>query len=126
MRKSAPILISLLALMTIGLVWARRGTTHSAQKDLRAPFETPPKPDGDDQARVIVRAVDIIPSDRPAGRIDAIQGSPKTMRFAWVVTFQPTEVLRGRFDKKELRILVHSPSADLGVRGKSNRGILHR
>jgi hypothetical protein len=126
MRRFIPILGSLIVFLTIALVSARRMGTHRAPADVPPPIEPTSRPDGDDQAPVIVQTVEIVPSDRPGGHIHAIQGVPRMQRLAYVVTFKVTGTLRGRFDEPELRILVHSPSADLGVRQGSRRGILHR
>ena len=81
---------------------------------------------GDDQAEVIVRDIQIVPSDKPGDRIDASQGTPHAREYAWVVRFEVTKVLKGRFPRSELRILVHSPSRDLHVSRKGQRGVLHR
>ena len=40
----------------------------------------------------------------------------------YVVTFEITKVLKGRFDRSELSVLVHSPTMDLKVREKGQRG----
>jgi hypothetical protein len=121
MRTALPAILSLTVFLTITLVWARWGGIQPGRA-----VEAATEPSGDDQARVIVRDIDMVPSDRPGDGIDAIQGSPRMMHFAYLVTFEVTNVLRGQFPKQELHILVHSPSADLGVSSGSQRGILHR
>jgi hypothetical protein len=40
----------------------------------------------------------------------------------YVVTFEVTKVLKGRFDRPEIKVLVHSPSSDLHVREEGQRG----
>jgi hypothetical protein len=109
--------------VTIALAWAR---THPAPLGGRPPIEAIHTPDGDDQAEVIVRDVRIVPSDHPAERVDATQGSPHHRESAWVVRFELTKVFKGHFPRRELRILVHSPSRDLGVSHAGQRGVLYR
>jgi hypothetical protein len=42
----------------------------------------------------------------------------------WVVVFEVDRVLRGRFAKREICFLVHSPSRDLGVSKRGQRVVL--
>jgi hypothetical protein len=44
----------------------------------------------------------------------------------WIVVFDVDKVTRGRFEKTEIRFLVHSPSADLGVREVGQHVVLER
>ncbi len=44
----------------------------------------------------------------------------------WIVVFDVGKVTRGRFEKSEIRFLVHSPSADLGVREVGQHVVLER
>jgi hypothetical protein len=44
----------------------------------------------------------------------------------WVVVFDVDRVLRGRFAKREIRFLVHSPSLNLDVREKGQHVVLER
>ena len=47
-------------------------------------------------------------------------------RKRWVVVFHVDRVLRGRFEEREISFLVHSPSADLGVREAGQHVVLER
>jgi hypothetical protein len=47
-------------------------------------------------------------------------------RQRWVVVFHVDRVLRGRFLEHEISFLVHSPSADLGVREAGQHVVLER
>jgi hypothetical protein len=47
-------------------------------------------------------------------------------RKQWVVVFDVDRVVQGRFENREVRFLVHSPSADLGVREVGQRVVLER
>jgi hypothetical protein len=47
-------------------------------------------------------------------------------RQQWVVVFHVDRVVQGRFEKSEIRLLVHSPSADLGVREAGQHVVLKR
>jgi hypothetical protein len=42
------------------------------------------------------------------------------------VVFDVDKVMQGRFEKREIRFLVHSPSADLSVREVGQRVVLER
>ena len=44
----------------------------------------------------------------------------------WIVVFDIDKVVLGRFEKSEIRFLVHSPSADLGVRDVGQHVVLER
>ena len=44
----------------------------------------------------------------------------------WIVVFDVDRVVLGRFEKSEIRFLVHSPSADLGVREMGQQVLLER
>jgi hypothetical protein len=126
MRRAIPTLASLLIFLTMTFVWARRGVTHRPPPGVRPPHEAPTTPDGDDQAEVIVQDLEMVPSDRPGAGIDAIQGVPQSKKLAYVVHFEVSRLLQGVMPGRQLKILVHSPSADLGVRSGSRRGVLHR
>jgi hypothetical protein len=47
-------------------------------------------------------------------------------RHRWVVVFDVDRVLEGRFEKREIRFLVHSPSRDLGVHEKGQHAVFER
>ncbi len=47
-------------------------------------------------------------------------------RKQWVVVFDVDRVVQGRFENREVRFLVHSPSADLGVREVGEHVVLKR
>jgi hypothetical protein len=126
MRRAILTLVSVTIFLAMAFVWTRQGATHAGRGAISPPGEPTGKLDGDDQVEVIVRDIKIVPSDEPGEGIDAIQGVPWSMRFAYVVHFDVTRVLKGELRGRELKILVHSPSADLGVRSGSQRGVLHR
>jgi hypothetical protein len=126
MRRAILTLVSVTLFLAVASVWARWGGAHPKRENMQPSSESTEKLDGDDQFEVIVRDIEIVPSDKPGEGITAIQGVPRSMRFAYVVHFDATKVLKGELRRRELKILVHSPSADLGVRSGSKRGVLHR
>jgi hypothetical protein len=44
----------------------------------------------------------------------------------WVVVFDVDRVVQGRFENREVRFLVHSPSADLRVQDQGQHVVLQR
>jgi hypothetical protein len=44
----------------------------------------------------------------------------------WVVVFDMDKVMQGRFEKRQIRFLVHSPSADLSVREVGQHVVVER
>jgi hypothetical protein len=70
----------------------------------------------------IVRQIEIA---RP-GETAAVRWSSPYERHQWVVVFDVDRVLFGRFERPQLRFLVHSPSADLGVRKTGQHVVLER
>jgi hypothetical protein len=118
MRRIILAFVSLMIFVTIALAWAR---THPGPLGGRPPIEAVHKPDGDDQAEVIVRDVEIVPIDPVKNRINITEYVDR-----WVVHFKVVKVLKGEMPGSEIRIRVHSPSDDLGVSRVGQRGVLHR
>jgi hypothetical protein len=119
MRRAILAFVSLMFYVSIALAWAR---THPGPLGVHQPIEALETPDGDDQAEVIVRDVEIVPIDPTKKRISITEYEDR-----WMVHFKVVKVLKGGMPGSEIRIRVHSPSADLGVTGGvGQRGVLHR
>jgi hypothetical protein len=101
MRTASIVVASALAVVVVLTAWARWDALHPASSPPADPADLSP---GQDQARVVVREIRLI-----HGGEDDVQ-----------------KVLRGRFPRRSVRILVHSPGADLGVSRAGERGVLHR
>jgi hypothetical protein len=61
----------------------------------------------------------------PAETAD-VRWASRYERRQWRVVFKVDKVLYGRFEKPQLSFLVHSPSADLGIRKTGERVVLKR
>ncbi len=118
MRRGILALVTLMLFVMIAVAWALE---HPGPVGVPQAVAAADKPDGDDQAEVIVRDVEIVPIDRTKNRISIAEYEDR-----WMVHFKVVKVLKGEMPGSEIRIRVHSPSADLGVIGPNQRGVLHR
>lgn len=126
MRRASIVVASALLVLAVLSTWARWDALHPVPSPA-VPADLAP---GQDQARVIVREIRLIHGggddeleDEP---VDATQGAARIGSFAFLVELDVQKVLRGRFPRQSVRVLVHSPSADLGVSRVGERGVLHR
>lgn len=127
MRRASIVVASALVVLVVLSAWAVWDALHPAPTPSAEPADVTP---GQDQARVVVREIRLIHGggdaeleDEP---VDATQGAARIGSFAFLVELDVQKVLRGRFPRPSVRILVHSPSADLGVSRVGEPGVLHR
>lgn len=126
MRRASIVVASALAVLIVLSAWARWDAHHPAPTSANPADLTP----GQDQARVVVREIRLIhggeDDEFEEDPVDATQGAELIGSFAFLVDLDLQKVLRGRFPRRSVRILVHSPGADLGVSRPGERGVLHR
>lgn len=125
MRRASIVVLSALVVLVLLSAWARWDALYPVR-----PADPADLSPGQDQARVIVREIRLIHGggddefeDDP---VDATQGAARIGSFAFLVELDVQKVLRGRFPRRSVRVLVHSPSADLGVSRPGEHGVLHR
>lgn len=125
MRRASIVVVSALVVLVVLSAWARWDALHPVPSV--DPVELTP---GQDQARVVVREIRLIhggeDDELEDDPVDATQGAARIGSFAFLVELDVQKVLRGRFPRQSVRILVHSPSADLGVSRVGEHGVLHR
>ncbi len=129
MRRVTILLASALIVFALMTAWARWDSLHPLPPEARLSTDPASWTPGQDQARVVVREVRLIHGgqyDDEEDPVDAIQGTSRNDAFAFLVEMDVQDVLRGRFPRGRLRIMVHSPSADLGVSRAGQAGVLHR
>ncbi|MHB1560276.1 MAG: hypothetical protein ACYC61_22725 [Isosphaeraceae bacterium] len=127
MRRASIVAASALVVLVVLAAWARWDALHPAATPPVDPADLTP---GQDQARVVVREIRLIhggeDDELEDDPVDATQGAARIGSFAFLVELDLQKVLRGRFPRQSVRILVHSPSADLGVSRPGEHGVLHR
>ncbi len=125
MRRASIVVASGLVVLVVLAAWARWDALHPAP-----PADPADLTPGQDQARVVVREIRLIrggeDDELEDDPVDATQGAARIGSFAFLVELDVQKVLRGRFPRRSVRILVHSPGADLGVNRVGERGVLHR
>src|SRR5207248_574608 len=113
--------IGLVVCLYLTLVCSRWKASQPVAPNREFDVEASPEPHGDIIAEVIVQEIKIA----QAKDFHDLHARFPQKWERYVVRFELTKVLKGRVAKRELSVLVHSPSRDLKGSRVGERGVLH-